>query len=116
MPKGPVGRNGRKTETQTGEDYFDELSSVIEGFVEQALPEQVQGWAFHRDRPNMHLAINIYCGGHLLGSTNADIFRSDLANGRIGSGDHAFRFHFPTKLDQQQMAAVVGRGNHARAR
>jgi hypothetical protein len=99
--------NGRATESQIGEDCFEELISVIEGFVEQVLPAQVRGWAFDGDRPNAHLVIDIYCGNHLLGSCNADIFRSDLANGRIGSGDHAFEFHFPTKLDEQQIAAVV---------
>jgi len=82
---------------------------VIEGFVEQVLPEQIRGWAFDRDHPNTHLVIDIYCGVQLLGSTNADIFRSDLADGRIGAGDHAFQFHFPRKLDQQQSAAVVVR-------
>jgi Sulfotransferase family len=82
---------------------------MIEGFVEQVLSEEVRGWSFDRDRPNAHLVIDIYCGGHLLGSTHADIFRSDLANGRIGSGDHAFQFRFPTKLDEQQMATVAVR-------
>jgi hypothetical protein len=82
---------------------------VIEGFVEEVLPEQVRGWAFDGERPNSHLVVDIYCGTHLLGSTNADIFRSDLANGRIGSGDHAFQFSLPTKLDEQQRAAVVVR-------
>jgi hypothetical protein len=92
--------------------YSNESSgrnSVIEGFMEEVSPRQVSGWAFDRDRPSVHLVIDVYCGDRHLGSTTADIYRVDLARRRIGEGDHAFLFLIPSELEPAQVAAVTAR-------
>ena len=83
--------------------------SVIDGFVGQVHPDQVLGWAFDRERPDEHVTVDIYCGDRYLGSTAANIFRADLAVGRIGTGDHGFLFHFPGTLEERELAAVEAR-------
>jgi Sulfotransferase family len=87
---------------------------MIEGFLGQVLRDQAMGWAYDSDRPNAHVAIDIYCGERHLGSTIANIYRPDLAHGRIGEGDHAFLFHYPTELEQGDLTAVVARARSER--
>ncbi len=82
---------------------------MIDGFVGQVHPDQVLGWAFDRERPNEHVTVDIYCGDRYLGSTPANIFRADLAVGRIGAGDHGFLFHLPEALEGRELPAVVAR-------
>ena len=82
---------------------------MIEGYLGQVLSEQVFGWAFDRERPGLHLSVDIYCGERRLGSTTADLYRPDLALGRIGAGDHAFSFRFNEPLGPQELANVLVR-------
>jgi Sulfotransferase family len=82
---------------------------VIEGFLGQVLTDQVLGWAFDREWPDLHLIVDLYCGDRHLGSTTADVYRPDLAVARIGAGDHAFSFRLARPLEPHELAAVVAR-------
>jgi Sulfotransferase family len=80
---------------------------MIEGYVGQVLPEMILGWAFNRARPSDYLVIDIYCGDRHLGSTNANIYRTDLAKSRIGEGDHGFQLRFPDEIEPEKLADIV---------
>ena len=82
---------------------------MIDGFLGHVHRDQAIGWAYDRQSPERHVLVDLYCGDRWLGSTKANIFRADLAAGRIGQGDHGFCLHFPTALDESEQAAVVAR-------
>jgi Sulfotransferase family len=82
---------------------------MIDGFLGNVHRDQAVGWTYDRESPDRHLLVDIYCGDRWLGSTKANIFRADLAAGRIGQGDHGFCLRFEAVLEQSQLAHVVAR-------
>jgi hypothetical protein len=82
---------------------------MIEGFVGQVLPDKVLGWAVDSDRPDVYLIVDVYCGERHLGSTSANIYRPDLAQRRIGAGDHGFMFLFMAELGPSDLDEVLVR-------
>ena len=86
-----------------------EQARVIDGYLGQVQPDQVIGWAYDRTSPDAHVVVDVYCGSRYLGSTEANIFRADLASGQVGQGDHGFSFRFPAALESGELAAVVAR-------
>ena len=82
---------------------------MIDGYLGQVQPDQVIGWAYDPTSPDAHVVVDVYCGSRYLGSTEANIFRADLASGQVGQGDHGFSFRFPAALESGELGAVVAR-------
>ena len=81
----------------------------IKGFLEAVEPFQVRGWAYDTECPETSLSIEILVNGKSAGSTTANLYRPDLERNAIGSGNHAFAFYFPEKVDQAELPNVSAR-------
>jgi alginate O-acetyltransferase complex protein AlgJ len=68
------------------------------GFHDVADCEQIYGWAWDRNNPHAVLDVEIYDGETLLDTVAADIYREDLLQAGIGSGEHGFSTPLPSAL------------------
>jgi subtilisin family serine protease len=72
------------------------LQSVYQGYHDGATCQTINGWAW--DHTNTPTSVDIYNGTSLLGTSLANLFRSDLLNAGIGNGYHAFVYNTPQVL------------------
>ncbi len=67
---------------------------------------RVWGWAWDPDRPDEHVAVQVFVDDVLVGETQAATFRADLAAAGIGSGEAAFSLHFPRPISPARARTV----------
>jgi microcystin-dependent protein len=70
----------------------------LRGFIEDAGPHRVAGWAQTADHPEAPVCLDIYADGRLIGQALANRYRDDLAQAGLGSGRHGFEFTSPIAL------------------
>jgi autotransporter passenger strand-loop-strand repeat protein len=70
----------------------------LRGFVDQAGPDCVSGWAQDCEAPEAPVSLDVYCGGLHLVRVLANAYRADLREAGIGSGCHAFEVRLPAGL------------------
>jgi hypothetical protein len=87
----------------------DPTSGPAGGHVDQADREIVAGWAHDRANPDYPVLLEIVVDGTVLGTVQADRYRTDLAALRLAGGYCAFRWHFPTPLDPGRRHIVAVR-------
>lgn len=66
-----------------------------EQIAEQVGCEGVVGWAWDSAKPNEALEVIVYVDGTLVDRVQADKFRQDLQERRMGDGRHGFRWEIP---------------------
>jgi hypothetical protein len=84
------------------------------GFLEAAHNAAIIGWAFDRNRPDEPVSVTILDGDKVLTSVQADVFRKDLLDGKIGTGKHGFAVPMPASLKDgkpHEIHAVVSGTN-----
>ena len=65
------------------------------GFWDSIEGQDLTGWAFCIDKPDSYCVVELYLDGQLVTTAQANIFRQDLKENKIGNGDHAFRLAVP---------------------
>ncbi len=69
------------------------------GYVEQ-IGEEITGWAFDPDHPDLPLRLHIYAGWEMVGLCFAHEERPDLRDAGFGSGRNGFRCPLPAGADR----------------
>lgn len=82
---------------------------MIKGFVERVEAEEVSGWVYDTSEPDTHLHIDAFCGAEHLASGIADTYRPDLASGKIGQGDHAFKLRTKRAIEPDHLRDIIVR-------
>lgn len=67
----------------------------LRGFIDEAGPDDVAGWAQDVLAPETPVPLEIFSGGQRLGQVLANAYRADLRQAGLGSGCHAFTFALP---------------------
>lgn len=80
------------------------------GFLENCERGVIEGWAFSPEHdPSKPLLIEILVRGELIGTAEANVYRSDLARDGIGTGDHGFVFRVPRGIAHPSKENVTAR-------
>ena len=85
-------------------------AGVLRGFVDQATPKRVCGWAQDVDNPEEPVEIEVRAGSRRVLQALANAYRADLRKAGIGSGCHAFDLALPNGLDGAVTVRRVGDG------
>jgi hypothetical protein len=72
-----------------------EVAGPLRGFVDQAGPSQITGWAQNLAAPEAPVWLEISSGGRRIARILANRFRADLRTAGIGSGRQAFAYELP---------------------
>ena len=80
---------------------------AIEGFLEATDRFQIRGWAFESELPSHHVKIEIFLQQQLLTTTIASLYRDDLEQSGLGSGDHAFIVNLDRALSASDEADIL---------
>ncbi len=67
---------------------------VLRGFVDEAGPEMVCGWAQDAAAPEQAVALDIMVDGRRVATVLANGYRADLRAAGMGSGCHGFSHRF----------------------
>jgi len=73
-------------------------AAAYDGFLEGAQSGQIWGWAWDKNHPDTTVSVDILDGTTRLATVTADGFRPDLAQNKIGSGNHAFTYPPPASI------------------
>ena len=68
------------------------------GVLEAAHDSMIGGWAWHKDRPDEPVDVELLDGETPIMTVKADRFRQDLLDAKIGNGKHVFEFPMPEAL------------------
>jgi hypothetical protein len=90
--------------------FEDEMR--LSGYLEAVERFQVRGWAFDCEQPDQHLVVEVSVEGQSSGTTEANLWRADLAKSGVGGGDHSFIFNFPRAIPDDLLALVTARVCH----
>ncbi len=86
--------------TDYGRDVFpvQAASAKPDGSVEVISPELISGWVWNPLDPEESVVVDIYDGTELLMRVRADIFREDVRDAGIGTGNYGFAIPNPAAL------------------
>ncbi|MDR3506193.1 MAG: Hint domain-containing protein [Acidocella sp.] len=70
----------------------------LRGFIDQAGPECLTGWAQDLSSPEHPVCLDVFSGARFIRRIIANLYREDLRSAGIGSGNHAFSLQLPAKL------------------
>ncbi len=82
---------------------------TINGFVDAVEPFQIRGWVQDKADPHRSVTVEILVHGKSIGRVDASLYRKDLEQSGIGSGDHAFIFNFDKRLEPADLRHVTAR-------
>ncbi len=71
---------------------------TVRGVLDMISGRTVDGWAADTLMPDQPVTIEIFADDRLLGTTEAVMFRADLAQAGLGTGHHHFSFLLPPEL------------------
>ncbi|MGA0555774.1 putative Ig domain-containing protein [Larkinella sp. VNQ87] len=74
------------------------VTGNFEGFLDKVECGSIRGWVWDRNKPNAPLTVEFSADGKVIGTAEANIFRSDLLNAGKGNGVHAYLFPTPASL------------------
>jgi hypothetical protein len=75
-----------------------EIAGPLRGFVDQAGPGQITGWAQNLAAPETPVCLEILSHGVPIARILANRFRADLRAAGLGSGRHAFTYKPPANM------------------
>ena len=81
-------------------------ATVVAGSLDQADRHHLAGWCQDSGRPDTPVSLIITVNDKLAGRVLANLHRADLAQAGIGSGRHAFTFHFPRVLSPAEKHVI----------
>ena len=76
----------------------ESLPASYTGNMETASCSEIKGWAWDKNYPNASVTLELMEGSSVHATTTANIFRQDLQNAGIGTGDYGFSFNIPASL------------------
>ncbi|GGC81853.1 tetratricopeptide repeat protein [Chelatococcus reniformis] len=89
---------------------FPSTPRTIAGRVEGVRAGVLFGWVWDRASPDTAIEVEIMARGEQVGSSFANVFRSDLQRAGIGTGSHGFRFQLsPAILDGDDELTLIVR-------
>jgi hypothetical protein len=88
-----------------------EPAGAMRGYVDEAGPARVCGWAQDADRPEEPVALEICVDGVIVLTVLANGYRADLRNASLGSGCHAFSMDLPAGITGTVMVRRVADGS-----
>lgn len=85
----------RRLAARAGIPVQTPVPGALRGFVDQAGPSLVRGWAQDEAQPEQPVCLDILHGGRRIAQVLANRYRVDLRKAGLGSGCHAFEFRLP---------------------
>ena len=79
---------------------------ALRGFVESLDRFQIRGWAFDSASPDYHVNIEVFLYEHRIAFSTASLYRDDLKQEGLGSGDHAFIVNLHRMLSLEELAEI----------
>ncbi len=76
-------------------------NGLLRGFVDQAGPAMVSGWAQDVSQPEAPVCLDVLVDGRRIHRILANRFRADLRHAGIGSGKHSFMLRLPPGMTGQ---------------
>ena len=96
----------------------------LQGHIDAIESGRVYGWAWNPEKASEHVSVDICFKGDVIGSVQADRFRQDLVDVKVGDGSHAFVFDLPNDARDADPASIavyftetnapLSRGGHGR--
>lgn len=86
-----------------------EQGPILLGSVDLLEKNMVVGWAYMPTDPYQPVQLEILINDKPIGTIAADIFREDLLDAGIGTGNHAFAFTFPLGCFDGKPAEIIVR-------
>ncbi|GAB3921634.1 beta-galactosidase [Larkinella terrae] len=74
------------------------VSANYDGYLDKVECGTMRGWVWDRNDPDGSVTVEFSADGKVIGTTEADIYRSDLENAGKGNGKHAYSFTTPASL------------------
>jgi autotransporter passenger strand-loop-strand repeat protein/autotransporter-associated beta strand protein len=87
-----------------------EPAGSLRGYLDQAGPQRVCGWAQDVDSPEAPVTLELLVGGAPVLCVLANAYRADLRHAGIGAGCHAFEVQLPDELTGPVVARRVTDG------
>lgn len=84
-------------------------NGICHGYIDGLTNEFVRGWAFDPGQANLPLKIEIYIDGKSSVVVEANIFRHDLKENKIGTGCHGFMHIFSPSLEKTSDHLIIVR-------
>ena len=78
----------------------------LHGSVDLVKPRLILGWAQKPLRPEIPICLDISLNGVVIAQTLANLYRADLAEAGLGSGNHGFSVALPKPLSRSQQGRV----------
>ncbi|RRB00009.1 putative Ig domain-containing protein [Larkinella rosea] len=90
------------------------VTGNFEGFLDVVECSSIQGWVWDRNQPNTPMTVEFLQGSSLasatpVGTTLANIYRTDLKDAGKGNGTHGYVFSTPESLKDNQTHTLWGR-------
>jgi len=76
----------------------DHQADAASGVLEAVHSTKIVGWAWDKNRPEASVSVTILDSDNVLASVQADVFRKDLLDGKIGTGKYGFEVPTPQSL------------------
>ena len=76
--------------------------ATVEGNHEVMSCNEIVGWVWDRNRPDVPLSVIILDGSTPLATVTADVLRGDLVTAGKGNGRHGFSYVVPASLKNDQ--------------
>jgi hypothetical protein len=87
-----------------------EAGRVMRGYLDQAGPEKITGWAQYADRPETPVCLEVRADGRRIARVLANLYRADLRKAGLGSGCHAFEVAMPAGVRGRITVCEAGLG------
>jgi autotransporter passenger strand-loop-strand repeat protein len=87
----------RRLAERAGLPPVEASNGPLRGFVDQAGPEIVSGWAQCESQPEEPVCLDIWVGGKRVLRALANRYREDLHQAGLGSGNHSFKVQLPAE-------------------
>jgi hypothetical protein len=100
----------RRLATRAGLKSVPLGAGKLRGFVDEAGPERLRGWAQDEAQPEIPVALDVAVGGRVVGRCLANAYRPDLQAAGLGSGCHGFSLLLPPGFSGAVTVRRVGDG------
>ena len=80
--------------------------ATIQGSVDGLDRHLVCGWAYDSSLPDSAVVVEVFLGDRLLFQTEANAWRSDLAEAGMGNGCHFFLHAFPEPIEEDKLLEI----------
>jgi glycosyltransferase involved in cell wall biosynthesis len=106
---------GIVSEVDRHEAVADELGPAS-GHCDGFRGTDIRGWAWHSQRPDVPVTIELVIAGKVVATALADQFRADLRKAGIGDGNHAWSLPFSkSDLAQEPPSEIIVRASSGEA-